>query len=238
MGKAEAREQMRRHMAGRARHLPGSLDDLKGWEGNPRVISDANAERLSLSLDKYGDLSNITFNLQTGHLVGGHQRVERLRKRHGGGLVLVTADGGPLSSVKGERPEYAYLREPGGRSFPVRLVDWDEAKERAANVAANSPDVAGTFQWEELSKLIQGIQTDGGDLADLMLGADTIDPLLMADWAPDPNASVEAFPVEGGEEGSVAVPFTASQWEELLEEVGATSPEQAAEAVLSALRRK
>ena len=59
-----------------------TMNDLKPAPYNPRKISDMAGEKLWRSLSEFGDISGITWNERTGHLVTGHQRVERL-KRHG-----------------------------------------------------------------------------------------------------------------------------------------------------------
>jgi hypothetical protein len=43
---------------------------------------------------------------------------------------------------------------PGtGERFPVRFVQWDEAKQRLANLAANNPHLQGSFTDEALAQL-------------------------------------------------------------------------------------
>ena len=66
----------------------------------------------------------------TGNLVTGHQRVAVLREK---GAKLITDNG------------TAYIDDPAGETFPVRIVDWNEQKEKAANVSANNPFIAGEF---------------------------------------------------------------------------------------------
>lgn len=97
----------------------------------------------------FGDIAGIVWNRQTGHLVCGHQRVDRLRKA--GGQLFVGENG-------------AEVRIASGDSFPVRVVDWPEGKEKAANVAANNPMVAGEFT-SDISDLLDEIRLDIGDQA-------------------------------------------------------------------------
>lgn len=56
------------------------LSDLKGWERNPRRISDKAMEGLKASLERWGVVQPIVWNKQTGRIVGGHQRVVALKK--------------------------------------------------------------------------------------------------------------------------------------------------------------
>jgi hypothetical protein len=37
--------------------------------------------------------------------------------------------------------------------FPVRIVEWDEATERMANLAANNPEIAGEFTATAIEQL-------------------------------------------------------------------------------------
>ena len=104
-----------------------TIDDLAPNPRNPRKIKDAARKGLNRSLEKFGDLSGITFNRTTGQLVCGHQRLDELRKMGGeyrDGAIWV-----------------------GSREYRVRVVDWDEALEREANVAANNPQIHG--DWDD-----------------------------------------------------------------------------------------
>lgn len=102
------------------------MDDLKPAPYNPRTIDDESAAGLGYSLSEFGDLSGLTWNKRTGHMVAGHQRVKELRKM--GGQILK----GAVQVANGDR-------------FAVRVVDWPESKEKAANIVANSRHIAGEF---------------------------------------------------------------------------------------------
>lgn len=105
---------------------------------NPRSISDAALAGLKKSMHLFGDISGFTWNKRTGHLVAGHQRLRALVDQHGDGLTLETEE------VDGVT-EPAYVVAPGGESFPIRVVDWDEPTEKMANVAANAGTIQGEF---------------------------------------------------------------------------------------------
>lgn len=105
------------------------VGDLKPSPYNPRYITPAAMSGLSASMAEFGDLSGIVWNAHTGHLVAGHQRMDALRVKYGDGLRL---DSGAVVTPDGER-------------WPVRVVDWDAAREKAANMTANNPAIAGTF---------------------------------------------------------------------------------------------
>lgn len=97
------------------------LSDLAGNPKNPRAISDAKLQMLKKSLAEFGDLSGIVFNKRTGRLVGGHQR---LRVLPGNAEIEMDTETHGHAIIDGDR-------------FNYRVVDWDETKEKAANIAAN-----------------------------------------------------------------------------------------------------
>lgn len=105
-----------------------SIDDLNPNPRNPRGIKKKASKGLRKSLEKYGDLSGITFNRKTGRLVCGHQRVRELQ-----GLGGQYRDGAIWV---------------GEKSYAVRIVDWDEKTEREANVAANNEEIQGDWSTE------------------------------------------------------------------------------------------
>lgn len=124
-----------------------TLKDLKPAPYNPRTIDDLSMDALKTSLHEFGDISGIVWNKRTGHLVCGHQRLEALKQKY------------PKLSMKGN----SLLA--GRKRFDVRVVDWDEKKEKAANVAANNPLLAGIFT-DELEDLLKEIEGDLPELYD------------------------------------------------------------------------
>lgn len=106
----------------------GKLSELQEAEYNPRTISGQALQGLKYSLEEFGDLSGITFNVRTNRLVSGHQRVRALMEQYG-----------DLQISEGK------ISTPNGETFNVRYVDWEEIKEKAANIAANSPTIQGEF---------------------------------------------------------------------------------------------
>ena len=151
-----------------------TLTDLTPAAYNPREISDAAFAGLGRSLESFGDLSGIVWNAQTGRLVAGHQRVKALAESHGADLAISHAKNGEARS----------WIVAGGETFPIRVVDWNETTEKAANIAANSPEIAGTF-------------TDGlGPLLDeLRVSFDGFDDLRFEELV------VEIPDIFGGEDG-------------------------------------
>lgn len=130
-----------------------SIEDLKPAPYNPRKISKKAATGLGASIKKFGDLSSIVWNKRTGHLVAGHRRLEQLQKA---GAKLVAG---------------AVVAR--GKTFPVRIVDWDAKTEKAANVAANNPHIAGDFD-DGLGDILGELLDDMGAAAFAELNFDTL----------------------------------------------------------------
>ncbi len=142
-----------------------NIQDLKDAPYNPREIDTRSLEGLKTSMGAFGDISGIVWNSRTGSLVAGHQRFRALQEEHGDALDLV--DG--------------RLVVPGKVDFPVRTVDWPMAKEKAANVAANSALLAG--DWTDgLAGLLDDISSGLPDLVGPLrldtLGIDEAGPVL------------------------------------------------------------
>lgn len=55
------------------------IDDLNPAPYNPRTISREEMIKLTKSIDNYGFVDPVIINIQTGNIVGGHQRVEAAR---------------------------------------------------------------------------------------------------------------------------------------------------------------
>lgn len=119
-----------------------TIDDLAPAPYNPRKISKKAAKGLAKSLALFEDVSGIVWNRQTGHLVTGHQRVEQLQQL---GAELVD----DVLVVDGKR-------------FPVRVVDWSESKEKAANVTANNYEIGGEF-LPSLGDMLPELKLELGD---------------------------------------------------------------------------
>ena len=111
------------------------IEDLKEAPYNPRTIDDGALHGLGYSMEEFGDLSGITWNKRTGHLVCGHQRVRAL-KEMGASLEA-------RGNIHGDPPDYYF--QAGRSRFDIREVDWPVEKEKAANVAANNYMIAGRF---------------------------------------------------------------------------------------------
>jgi hypothetical protein len=155
------------------------LSQLAASPRNPRKIDAQNQKGLADSIKEFGDLSGIVFNKRDGTLVGGHQRVEVLRREFGDGLEIV--DG--------------MIELPGGLgSIRVREVDWDEIRADAARIAANNQALQGKFTLDVFD-LIEEVENARPDLADkLALRLVEVDG---ADEEDEPEKPEEADGVPG-----------------------------------------
>lgn len=114
---------------------PINVADLAADGRNPRRISDEAAAGLGESLKRFGDLSGITYNVRTGELVTGHQRVAQIRAQYGDLEIEVIDQAASVGAIRVDEEHF----------FPVRVVDWSAARQRAANVAANNAKIQGEF---------------------------------------------------------------------------------------------
>lgn len=138
-----------------------NLSDLNGNPKNPRTISKHDGTALAKSMEEFGDLSGIVFNVRTSQLVGGHQRISVLKELMGGGNSQVqitqrftapTADGTVgIGYVIHKKKSYAY-----------REVDWPYEREMAANIAANR--IQGEFDLELLAEANYLLHENNADL--------------------------------------------------------------------------
>lgn len=129
------------------------VQDLKPAGYNPRKITDKKLSALKKSLEEFGDLSGIVFNIQTQTLIGGHQRTknfdpawEIIKEPHTDAVGTVAL---------------GWIETPAGR-MNYREVDWPEKKEKMANIAANKQ--GGEFDNNELQKIIDEIEIADIDL--------------------------------------------------------------------------
>lgn len=120
---------------------------------NPRVMDDKAAAALEHSMSEFNDISGITWNKRTSNIVTGHHRWQNLINIYGIEKLQFTQ----LSEDK-----YSIFTGDKDTGFILRVVDWDEAKEKAANITANSQKVEGTFT-NELQGVLDDIKMDMDD---------------------------------------------------------------------------
>lgn len=154
-------------MAKKKQQSNGGLELLKPSPDNPRVVGVRELDGLTESLKRFGDISGIVWNKRSGTLVAGHQRVRVLTERYGE----------PVSF-----DEVAGVLTVGDSTFPVRIVDWDDETARAAMVAANSPYLAGAWDWKQLGALLEQLP----ELADLRFDALRAEAAIVLDESPAP----------------------------------------------------
>jgi len=129
--------------------LPATVADLVAHPENPRVISDEARQGLHASMEELGDISGITVNLRGGaaRVVTGHQRLSKF------------PGDAPVSDYEAatdDKGTVGYGRIViDGTAWRVRFVDWDEHRETAALIVANSATISGSFDPSVIGMLDQ-----------------------------------------------------------------------------------
>lgn len=123
------------------------ISDLKPAEYNPRKISKDQERKLGIAMKSFGDLSGIIFNRKTGNLICGHQRLKHLDPEW-------TVKSRAVTDAQGTVAE-GYIETPFGR-WTYREVDWTEAQEKVANLAANKH--GGDWDMPKLNLIIEEIK--------------------------------------------------------------------------------
>ncbi len=134
------------------------IKDLKPNPQNPRTITDEKLVQLKKALTEFGDLGGIVFNRKTKKLIGGHQRIKIIDNQS----EVVIEKRYSKKTKTGTLAE-GYVIANGER-LAYREVDWDEAKEKAANIAANKG--AGEWDFAQLGEWMKDLD---GSLFDLDL---------------------------------------------------------------------
>lgn len=120
---------------------------------NPRSMGAQAKRALKKSLETFSDISGIVVNETTGNILGGNHRWEQLCNIYGeSNLGIVHLSGEFHQIMSGEK----------FTGFLMRVVKWEIEKEKAANVAANSPMIAGEFT-SGLQDILNEVQDFLGD---------------------------------------------------------------------------
>lgn len=156
------------------------ISDLKHNPKNPRIIKDEKRDNLAASLAKFGDLGGFVFNRLSGLLVGGHQRSS-----------VFPTDAKIVITKKYDKPTRAGTVAEGvikfkGERFKYREVEWDDATETAAAIAANNN--AGEWDRPMLADALKKLGSFDIDF-DMRLTMFTEDEL--ADFAPPSTTTVK-----------------------------------------------
>ena len=103
------------------------------------------------SMEEFGDLSGLVYNVRSGNLVCGHQRKKNL-----------PADAKIMNYRRAKDKKgtvgYGSVVSDGVR-WRIRFVDWEKKKEIAANIAGNSDELSGDFT-EGLGDLVKMLEKE------------------------------------------------------------------------------
>lgn len=144
------------------------ISDLKPNPKNPRTISDDRLKQFKKSLSEFGDLSGIINNKKSGQLCGGHQRIKLFDEDT---QITITKKYSNPTKTGTIAEGYVTLE---GEKFSYREVMWTEAKEKAANIAANRG--AGDWDLPQLSEWLKELNSFDADfdMELTMFGADEL----------------------------------------------------------------
>ncbi len=154
---------------------------------NPRKITPQQARALAAALQEFGDLGGIVLNRRTQRLVGGHQRVDAFSAAE----VKVEITHELSEPDRTGTVAYGHIEMHGTR-YSYREVDWDEARESAANLAANKH--GGEFDSDMLAVIMRSVQEGGVDTALTGFSDEEITKILAT--VPPPPQEPVAPPVE------------------------------------------
>jgi hypothetical protein len=118
-------------------HEPALIkrSEIKMAEYNPRRITPEARHKLEENLEKCGLMGGIVWNLTTGNLVSGHQRIAIMDKRN---------------KYKADDPKTDY-------DVWVTKVEMGEKEEKEQNVFLNNQSAMGFFDDEKLKSLMANI---------------------------------------------------------------------------------
>lgn len=116
---------------------------------NPRTISEEARKKLKKNLQTVGLLGGVVWNMRSGNLVSGHQKV----------------------SIMDAVNRYDAETGANDYEFRVEVVDFDDKTEKEQNLFMNNRAVQGTYDDDMLRELLQGIDyTNAGfDNTDMQL---------------------------------------------------------------------
>lgn len=138
---------------------PKTLSDLKGARYNPRTITPTQLKRLQRSIERFGDLSGVVFNLCTNVLISGHQRTKTFKDKQTRIVKTFVNDNKKPDTQGTVATGNIEVREVDGSvtKVPYREVYWtDKLAEMAANVAANA--AGGEFDQAKLGAILAKLE--------------------------------------------------------------------------------
>ena len=157
-----------------------TLEQLQPDPHNPRIMKEDAFKGLVKSLQSFGDISGITYNRKTKHLIAGHQRREALLAIGG----LDKAEIEITKTFEKATPKGTVALGTiwvGDEPFNYREVEWTLSIERKANIVANNPAIMGVYDELKLAEQINEFRLDD-DFQELQL--DKLEQLDLSDFAP------------------------------------------------------
>lgn len=154
-----------------------AIGQLAANERNPRRVTAKRARMLRESLETFGDLGCVVFNVKTQRLVGGHQRVEAFKALRADDVTIERTCEAGQSKAGTTAEGYITL---GGERFPYREVCWSPETERAANLAANK--AAGSWDPTLLADALAGV-----NLSELSLNLTMFDEAEVRSYLAQPT---------------------------------------------------
>lgn len=156
---------------------------------NPRTISDEARKKLKKNLQTVGLLGGVVWNIRSGNLVSGHQKV----------------------SIMDAVNRYDAETGANDYEFRVEVVDFDEKTEKEQNLFMNNRAVQGTYDDDMLRELLQGIDyTNAGfDDTDMqLLGLGDFSDYDMGDMIGDAGEDA----TDGGDADAQGAPTESKDW--------------------------
>ena len=150
-----------------------SINDLAPDPENPHEADQKTLDAIGYSIEEFGDISGIVWNRTTGQLVCGHKRLAQLKAAHGEKLIF--------------HQNPPVIETPNGNRFPIRVVDWDIGKQRAANIAANSPHLQGHFT-PALNPQLQAILAENEERFNALRLGKLLDQNIAKEGKTEPDA--------------------------------------------------
>lgn len=128
-----------------------NVTDIIPADYNPRVMTDAEYEKLSRSIDEFGFVDPIIINLKNKRIIAGHQRFDVLMNNH-------------LDDNKEDEELYLLPLGDIGWVFPkIELSIVDETHEKALNLALNK--IVGDWDNDKLNELFKDLEVNGFDIS-------------------------------------------------------------------------
>ncbi|ROS81790.1 hypothetical protein EEL34_14695 [Muribaculaceae bacterium Isolate-039 (Harlan)] len=156
---------------------------------NPRTISDEARKKLKKNLQTVGLLGGVVWNMRSGNLVSGHQKV----------------------SIMDAVNRYDAETGANDYEFRVEVVDFDDKTEKEQNLFMNNRAVQGTYDDDMLRELLQGIDyTNAGfDDTDMqLLGLGDFGDYDMGDMFGDDGEDA----TDGGDADAPGEPTESKDW--------------------------